>query len=399
MKKTLLVAAMMASFTGAAVAQNSVTLYGRLAPAMVYTSVKASDTVATNLKIGKGTNNDFSITDGFAPGGSHYGLKGVEDLGGGLKASFKFEQGLSTNAGTLTTRISTLTVSGTAWGSIGFGKDFTAGSQILSGISPLGTSYGVGSAEVAFGTFSTNVTNQVKYLSPTISGFSFGASYSFDMGSVLAINETTGQPKSVTSQAFGTSGKNRFAQLGLRYANGPVVVGALYSTIMPNGTQSTTNNKKPKNWVIGGTYDLKVVKLHAAYGQNIDGIISGGAGVVGGAKATTVKSGDTTQNVTNNYGAVGLSSGVASGRTNQWMVGLSAPVGAAGKVLVSVSQMDPSGNMDIATTDTMTNAGIVYTYSLSKRTSLYGSYSYAANYGMVKDLDVSQIGAGIVHLF
>ena len=142
--------------------------------------------------------------------------------------------------------------------------------------------------------------------------------------------------------------------------------------------------------MLGGTYDLKVVKLHAAYGQNIDGIISGGAAAVGGL---------TTGGATTNFGAVGIASGVGDGRTNQWMAGLSAPVGAAGKVLFSVSQMAPSGNFDRPSTDTMTNAGIVYTYSLSKRTSLYGSYSYASNYGMVDGLDVNAVGAGIVHLF
>jgi predicted porin len=159
---------------------------------------------------------------------------------------------------------------------------------------------------------------------------------------------------------------------------------------MPNSTSTANNDLKPKNWVLGGTYDLKVVKLHAAYGQNIDGIISGGSGAVGGL---SVKS------ITSDFGAVGIASGVASGRTNQWMAGLSAPVGAAGKVLFSVSQMAPGGNFKSAATDTMTNAGIVYTYSLSKRTSLYGSYSYASNYGMVDGLDVNAVGAGIVHLF
>ena len=123
MKKTLLVAAMMASFTGAAVAQNTVTLYGRLAPAMVYQNVKLSDKAATSLGVTSGTRNQFSIADGYAPGGSLFVLKGVEDLGGGLKVSFKFEQGLSTTTGGLSTRISALSVSSTAWGSIQFGKD------------------------------------------------------------------------------------------------------------------------------------------------------------------------------------------------------------------------------------------------------------------------------------
>ena len=391
MKKTLLVAAMMASFTGAAVAQNSVTLYGRLAPAMVYTSVKVTDQAKTALGITKvgNTYNQFSNADGYAPGGSLWGLKGVEDLGNGLKASFKFEDAWSTNDGGELARIATLEVSGATWGSIGFGKNYTVGSEILSGISSLGTAYGFGSAQTAFGVFSNNASNQIKYLSPTISGFRFGLSYSFNGGTVSGINPTTGALIAQTSASYGTSNKNRYLQTGLRYANGPLVVGALYTQWNP---ANNAFDKKSKNWTLGGTYDLKVVKLHAGYGQNIDGVISG-------ISATGAASLGLTNTKTNQYGTVGSGTIVADGRTSQWHVGLSAPVGAAGKVAFNVSQLKPGGKFNIAALDTQTNLGLAYTYSMSKRTSLYASYSYAKNLGTVKGLDVNQVGAGIVHLF
>ena len=80
MKKTLLIAcATLAS--GAAFAQSSVTLYGL---ADMYLSSQKNP--ATGLRT---TRLDSSgIYE------SHFGFKGSEDLGGGLKASFSLEHGL-----------------------------------------------------------------------------------------------------------------------------------------------------------------------------------------------------------------------------------------------------------------------------------------------------------------
>jgi predicted porin len=57
------------------------------------------------------------------------------------------------------------------------------------------------------------------------------------------------------------------------------------------------------------------------------------------------------------------------------------------------------GNFDTANTDTMTNMGIRYTYSLSKRTSLFAGYSYSQNQTGIKGITVNQLGGGIQHLF
>lgn len=379
MKKTLLVAAMMASFTGAAVAQNSVTLYGRLSPAMVYESVKFNDQAAatvgkTRLPNGAGTYNQFSNADGYNGAGSLYGFRGVEDLGNGLKASFVFENGLTTTTGATSSRVAALTIAGTSWGSVGFGRDVAAGNTLLAGLDALGAgAYGVGNATNALGVTSIRVSNQVKYLSPSFSGLSFGATYVFSgvsMGNAAA-----------TRESFGTSTQNRLIQGGFRYANGPIVAAALYTLVNP---ANNVFDKKVKNWTVGGTYDLKVVKIHAAYGQNIDGIITGqtNPGIISG-----------------NFGQTGAGALVASGRTNQWSLGLSAPVGASGNVAFSFAQLRLGGNFKTANTDTQTSTGISYTYSLSKRTSLYAGYSYAKNQTGIKGITVNQLGGGLYHTF
>ena len=389
MKKTLLVAAMMASFTGAAVAQSSVTLYGRIAPSYVYESVKLNDTAASTTGNVNGTYNQFTPSSGWTSGGNNVGFKGVEDLGNGLKASFKYELAINgqTDGGMGTAREAHLTLSNKSWGSVEMGYGYTASSTILSGISPVGTSYGVMSAEDAFSVFSVSAGNQVKYFSPNINGLTVGLSYSFSGSSAASAADGD------YTETFGTSTKNRLIVAGLRYANGPIVVAGAYTQLNPNSSTNTTN-KQPKNWTLGGTYDLKVAKLHAAYGQNVDGIIQYDA-----SSFSSVEDAES-PDVNPANGLVG------DIRTDQWMAGVSAPVGGAGKVYFSISQQRPGANLKDALNlagnkafSTMTNLGVAYQYSLSKRTAIKGAVAYASNYGMVDGLNVTQIGVGLEHKF
>lgn len=379
MKKTLLVAAMMASFTGAAVAQNSVTLYGRLAPSVDYTSIKFNDKARTTLGIKSDTStyNQFQTSDGYNAGGagSNWGLKGVEDLGNGLKVSFKFEQAFTTTTGAASTsssRVAAVTVSNAAWGSIGFGKDVGAANTIMAGTRAI-SGLGLANANNSLQTASQRYNNQIKYLSPTISGIRLGLSYSF---------EGTGVDNTSPSD-FGTSNKNRVLNAGLRYANGPLVIAGLYTQINPaDAAQNTTLS----NYLLGATYDLKVVKLHANFGQTFDGIIGRAKlpGVVSGAFGDF------------NTGAILL----AGAKTDQFALGLTAPVGAAGKVAFSFAQLKPKGKFgDFTQFATQTNTGISYQYNLSKRTSISGGIAYTKNLGMVDGVTTTQIGGGILHTF
>ncbi|CAN0624951.1 Porin_4 domain-containing protein [Burkholderia multivorans] len=88
-----------AALVGAAVstnsfAQSSITLYGNLDSALLYTSR------TLNAATGQNAGHQFSLTDtGMTP--TQFGLTGTEDLGGGLKASFKLESGVSVANGGL----------------------------------------------------------------------------------------------------------------------------------------------------------------------------------------------------------------------------------------------------------------------------------------------------------
>ncbi len=81
MNKTLIVAALSALAAGSALAQSSVTLYGRV-------NVTAERQDADGKKTYQLVNN-----------ASRIGFKGVEDLGGGLKAGFQLEHGFNIDNG------------------------------------------------------------------------------------------------------------------------------------------------------------------------------------------------------------------------------------------------------------------------------------------------------------
>ncbi len=85
MKKSLLALGVMGTFAGAAHAQNSVTLYGLIDAGITYTNNQSG---SKNVQATSGQVN-----------GSRWGLRGSEDLGGGLKAIFTLENGFNIDTG------------------------------------------------------------------------------------------------------------------------------------------------------------------------------------------------------------------------------------------------------------------------------------------------------------
>ena len=416
MKKTLLAAALIAGYAGAASAQNSVTLYGVVDIGLLYQNVKAPATATAASK----TYNQLGMASG-QNAGSRWGLKGVEDLGNGLKAMFVYEQGVNVETGSATgfTRASYIGLESSAWGTVKLGRDTSSGTDMTSGIDPFGASFGTAALDSTMGTSFIRYSNMLKYTSPSFAGFQGSLGYTFgDQGNaVSAYSTSTTNITGVTaaspvaaynSATFGTTNKNRALTVGLRYANGPLLVAASYDQIMLNSQGVSTSRtavvnssgnvgvrsvtvpvpaSDPKAWLLGGTYDFKVAKLHAAYGQVIDGLIDGSAAFQdAGAPAGN----------TNSNGGILAAPG---GRSQSWMLGVSAPVGAAGKVFASWQQQIPGGIFDTNGAATANIGSVGYTYNMSKRTNLYAYYSYTSNYLMIDGLKTNQLGVGVRHLF
>lgn len=207
--------------------------------------------------------------------GSRWGLRGIEDLGGGWKASFILEQGfdLSDNAvqqgsigggasggfgGSSTaphgstgsrffSRISTVGLS-TPYGDLRFGRDYNPLFRVQAAADP----YGAGMVGLAGNVFTNNTArndNAVYVYSPDLYGFKFLADYQ------LGESTTDNRPPATTGQA--KRGNDRYG-LGFTYANGPLFAGAAYEHI-----RSNLDTYRVKTWDVAVTYDFSIVKLHA----------------------------------------------------------------------------------------------------------------------------------------
>jgi len=114
-----------AAFSSGALAQSTLTLFGVVDTAVQH--IKGGDAQVTRLSSG-------------ALNGSRLGFKGVEDLGGGLSASFHLEAGLNTDSGS-GRRTSTDNVTNTAGQAITFNRRSTVGLKGGFGEVRLGRDY------------------------------------------------------------------------------------------------------------------------------------------------------------------------------------------------------------------------------------------------------------------
>jgi predicted porin len=285
MKKSLLALGVLGAFAGAAHAQSSVTLYGIIDAGLTYVN-KTGGNIQGNATA---TSKNIYFNNGNLQG-SRWGLKGAEDLGGGLKAIFVLENGFNLGNGTL------------GQGSREFGRQayvglssatagtFTIGRQYDSVVDFVGP-FAVGSQWATYAgahpfdndnlNNSFRVNNAVKYTSVNYNGFSAGGMYGF---SNSANNNTAGS-------GFAN---NRAYSFGLGYANGPVSFGAGYLYIASPGTNTTgvlaqgdVNTPmnlgglttSDKTWIAsaGGSYAFGPATLGLVYSHSVYQYTNGGS--------------------------------------------------------------------------------------------------------------------------
>lgn len=242
MKMKLFAAAVAALAAGGAYAQSSVTLYG---------VVDAGLTYANKVPNGNGGGSSRVGLDSGGLSGSRWGLRGVEDLGGGLKGIFNLESGFtiddgkSAQGGRLFGRNAYVGLQG-QWGQLTLGRqqnllyDFS----LIYDPMAIASRYGLANQD-AF--FSGRADNAVKYIG-TFGGLSVSALYSFNRDG----NEQPGLPK-----------LGREWSLGANYAGGPFSVGAVYD--QSNQTTIATADNKEQRATIAGTYAFGPAKLYAGY--------------------------------------------------------------------------------------------------------------------------------------
>ncbi|WP_107316246.1 porin [Achromobacter xylosoxidans] len=371
MKKTLFVTALFAALSGVAHAETSVTLYGLIDTGVGFQRIKGNDGYKES-KVG--------MSNGVSSG-SRWGLRGAEDLGDGLSAVFTLESGFNSANGQsgqssrLFGRQATVGLKGDSWGLLEFGRQTNIASKYIGAIDPFGASYGQANVGAAFGAANTvRHDNMVMYQTPSFSGFQFGLGYSFNVADTTA-----------AQTGFKTADNTRAITTGLRYVNGPLNVAVTYDQL--NMANQLGTDEKPKQWIIGGSYDFEVIKLALAYGQTRNGWFTG-------------QSLNAFSSAVNPSGKSFSSNVVAKDfKSNSYLVGLSAPIGGAGNVLFSWQRADANNTSLTGGDDTMNIYSLGYTYNLSKRTNLYALGSYATNFAFIDGLKSTVGMVGVRHRF
>ncbi len=244
MKKSLVALAVLVA-SGAAMAQSSVTLFG------------IADAV---YSVGKGTTNKTQLNNS-GYNSSRLGFRGVEDLGGGMRAEFWLEAGVSNDSGggqatnTNNQAVTGLTSAGTqgltfnrkstvglvgSMGEIRLGRDYTPQFYPDAQYDAFGTN-GVGTSLIAYGGGLTAVraSNMIAYHSPDFGGIRVM------LGSYMGENNT--------GAAAGKAGDGN--GIHVRYAKGPLALGIASSTTKSGAATEV------KTSTMGGSYNMGVATL------------------------------------------------------------------------------------------------------------------------------------------
>ena len=164
-----------AAVPGGAFAQSSVTLYGIVDVGATFNSNARGD-------------QQYALTSGVGSG-SRIGLRGAEDLGGGLRAIFDLENGFTPTTGklgqngTLFGRQAYVGVGG-PWGTLTLGRTNTNTYDLVSPLvsgatwAAAGAGYGTHPADLDNLNSTNRINNAIKYTSANFAGFTFGALYS-----------------------------------------------------------------------------------------------------------------------------------------------------------------------------------------------------------------------------
>ncbi len=386
MKKTILLAASAATFSAAAVhAETSVTLYGLLDTGIGYTKVDGSytnPTTGTNA----GMNSSRLGTTTGQTAGSRWGLRGKEDLGDGLYATFKLESGFDSNngnslqGGRLFGREATIGLGSADWGEVRLGRQYNVATRMLASL--FGSDFGGGFSQTTTGAglgFSgsnwVRYDNLALYESPSFGGFRVSAGYSFNANDLTP-----------TQTGFATADNTRAITSGLSYNNGPLVAFISYEQLNASKKLSTAQTSAtPRSFTVGAAYDFEVVRLMAAYERATDGWFVGKELPYG----------------TNINGFEGTPSNafVDGFSTNSYLLGISVPLGGASSMFGTWQRVDPN-NSDLTGGDSTTDTfALGYSYKFSARTSLYAAAMYTKNFAFQSDAKATEAIVGLRHTF
>ena len=315
MKKSLLALAALTAFAGVASAQSSVTLFGIV------------DLSVNSVKNGR---QSMKLLSSNQLNSNRLGFRGVEDLGGGMRAGFWLEgamnsddgTGAATGGGQNWQRRSTVSLMG-GFGEVRMGRDYTPSFWNLTVFDPFGTN-GLGSALNLTSTLGSGATtlvranNSVGYFLPAMGGV-------YGQVQVAAGENVSG---------------NKYIGARIGYAGGPVNVAAAFGKT----SKEPTNLGDFKEINFGASYNLGFMSLMGTYDKRDH------------------------------------QPGTAAKRDQKnIMIGATVPFGQS---TLKFSFNKASGNQGTSATDfDAKQIAFGYQYDLSKRTAIYATLSSLNNDG------------------
>jgi GBP family porin len=365
MKKTLMVAALTGVFATAAHAQSSVTLYGLIDAGITYTN-------------NQGGHSNWQETSG-SVNGSRWGLRGSEDLGGGLKAIFTLENGFNIANGNLGQnsrefgRQAFVGLASDQFGSVTLGRQYDSAVDYLGPLALTGTGYGGTQFAHPFDNDnldnSFRVNNSIKFQSANYGGFKFGGLYGF-------------------SNDAGEFSNNRAYSVGASYNYGGLNVAAAYlqlnNDLGAKGALSNTSGAvNGDNTLLAGRQRTFGAGLNYTFGpatagfvytqtnlNNFAGISSGASGVTGGLLFPNVTSGH-------------FQNFEVNGRYQ-----ITPAISVAGAYTYTQSSIE-------GTNPKWNQFSLQTAYALSKRTDVYlqGEYQHVSQDGSGLNADINSLAA------
>ncbi|WP_296769945.1 porin [Thiobacillus sp.] len=262
---------------------------------------------------------------------SAFGIKGAEDLGGGLSAIWQVETNLAgeRRGSTFTTARDTFVGLKGGFGAVRLGYFNTPTKELSRKLDLFNNRIGdtrnvlrsnasSGAQGSANNAWEERFDNGIRYDTPSFSGFSASVHYSTNF-------DNTGTTTTNNNDAY---------SLGANYANGPLFVGATYQR-----NNLTTGTGDETNWRLGAGYTMGNLKMVALYSKAQD------------------------------------QRGVDGADRDVWGLGASYKLGN-GAIKGQYYKADSEDN----TTDTGAKMYVVgYDYSLSKRTLAYIAYAKTKN--------------------
>ncbi|SPS01395.1 porin [Cupriavidus taiwanensis] len=327
----------------AAMAQSGVTLYGVIDTALTY---QTHSNPAGDAQVGLQQGGEGFLS------GSRFGLKGVEDLGGGVKAGFVLENGLLADTGRLDQQgqlfgRQAYVKIGNRWGELALGRQYTTANTMLYYVDPLGVGAAPSNAWMVY------LTGQ---------RYDNAVSYTGNFGPVsviaeYALGETAGNTRAMSSMSF-----------GVKYAAGPI-------TAVGDFQQTRDSQSRNANIYLAG---LKAAVGRASLFANYihSDRDAGFDSSKGGTDTATITSMSTAATPTNRAAI----SSVFGGSRHDDFFTLGASYAVTGNVTLTGSVMHNRTRADNFSGN-RTTAYAVAGYAFSKRTDAYLALAYDRVHG------------------